>query len=308
MNFEDLIVAILDDISNAKYLLQEQILADHIYEHYYVRGCKPALEKKQTSTTNESDFIKKIQQANKSEDRWSEHWMVNKIEQDDYLEVSKNEIKLIVHSSRCKPIKSFSENMDKANNKVAVFFPKEHFTQNNAFYFVHGNAEFNLQSQSMVRLYWNVRVEMMPQLVAQLSSVMNYYAIPFDFKCLCNPLQYSSRADVAVLYTDRMFADFTVSIIPKIIENLNDTLIDNTPLFSYPIAKGIAFAENPKTNESFGGQRSRLISEAILMNLNTVENKHKMIAETRKYIQNQGYSIEQFYLNSNSKYPYTFLK
>jgi len=115
----------------------------------------------------------------------------------------------------------------------------------------------------VVRIYWNIAAKGAIALLGMLTAQLNRYRVPFRFKCMRHSLLYT-RADAAVLYTPRSFASIVVQIVHRCDPRIRPHLREKTPLFTRALRPGLAYAEDPGGNESFGQQRCRLLASSMI--------------------------------------------
>jgi len=131
------------------------------------------------------------------------------------------------------------------------------------FYFAYGETiESSPEGRPLLRFYWNVPVESAPALMAALTRRLNEGGIPFAFK-LPRRAQDYHRFDAGVLFVATPRHDAVVARLPSIHAALADRLRPDVPLFTWRLAPGLGFAEDPGTDESFGMARCRLLAEAL---------------------------------------------
>ena len=96
----------------------------------------------------------------------------------------------------------------------------------------------------------------------RISGDLNRWEVPFRFKTPSHPGMFA-RTDTAVLYAPRRYAHFTRELVAEIHSAIRPFLRDDVPLFTLRLAPGLAFAEDPGTQESFGMCRSRILAQGI---------------------------------------------
>ncbi len=131
------------------------------------------------------------------------------------------------------------------------------------FYMAFGDAVADdLDERRLVRFYWNAGAEAAPAVLGEITSVFNRFEIPFRLKCPSHPAAYTRR-DALVLYLGRRYAHVGIELAARVWSAIRDRLREGAPLFTRPLARGLAFAEDPGGGESFGTQRIRLLAEAF---------------------------------------------
>lgn len=113
-----------------------------------------------------------------------------------------------------------------------------------------------------LRFYWNVRADGATALLSAVVNTMQAHAIPFEFKCPLRAPDYA-RVDSAVLYVARGDYPRAAAAVAELYPAVAAHLDGATPLFTWPWAPGLAFAEDPGPRESFGIQRCRLVAEGL---------------------------------------------
>lgn len=115
----------------------------------------------------------------------------------------------------------------------------------------------------VVRLYWNLTSEVATRWLSETSSQLDKLGIPFTAKVLDDPRAYG-RADAGVLYLAPNSWREAMPGVVRIYHHLQHALCRPTPLFTLPLAPGLAVAEGPSDGQSFGEHRCRLIAGALV--------------------------------------------
>jgi hypothetical protein len=191
--------------------------------------------------------------------------------------------------------------------EISLFVPRESRTTQPAFYFVFGEALADQQDDfGIVRFYWNVTADGAAPLVGVLTQALNRFAIPFRFKCL-HMSNLFDRSDAAVLYIAKRHYRIVATILPDVHRAMRALLKSATPLFAKPLADGLGLAEDPRTGESFGMSRCRLVAAAVCRaherGLDTVEARLDEVADA---FTAAGLSLEHPYLNAGAADRYEF--
>jgi hypothetical protein len=114
----------------------------------------------------------------------------------------------------------------------------------------------------LVRVYWNVPVEGAPALVGALTAALEPVPVPWMLK-LPQDVRQHERADAAVLYLPRRDFAAAAPALASAARALRDHLVEAEPPLALRLAPGVALAEDPGSDESFGMKRCRLIAEAV---------------------------------------------
>jgi hypothetical protein len=280
-----------------------RIMTRHLYNYCYTVGNLTQLgstnPNKDQFSADASDFLKKLQNANKSDDANDYGWSKWIAEGQDRYVVRKNGFYKLIEQSELRQ-EVFSGPL------YSIPRLKEHIPDNAYFYYVFGDTQEEWEPTCSVRYYWNYEPAAIPGLIELLTSELNRYSIPFQFKCLIDPSLYAHRADTAVLYVSARFANFCFNLLEMLNKENTFRGQADTPLFTVPIFPGISFAENPPDNESFGISRSKLLAGGILESIRLGYGSGDL-QTTLKYLHHFGHNPEQLHLNPGSFYPYTFL-
>jgi hypothetical protein len=147
---------------------------------------------------------------------------------------------------------------------VRVRFPQDSLTLQNGMYFAFGeHAADQPEHRSLLRWYWSVRAKGAPELVHRLSRALNQLQIPFRSKCPVYPRAFE-RADSFVLFTPRRHFAQVAEVAIETSTQIKEHLRSPSPIFTKPLAAGLAIAHDPDDGQSFGISRARLVSQAIL--------------------------------------------
>jgi hypothetical protein len=118
----------------------------------------------------------------------------------------------------------------------------------------------------VVRAYANVRPDGAAPLLRAIVESLDAAAVPFTFKVLNHPDEYG-RPDAAVLYLRRRELPFAIRLLLDHSARRPLPFDAATPLFTRPIAAGIAVAEEPPAATvptSFGQHRCAIVAGALV--------------------------------------------
>jgi hypothetical protein len=237
-------------------------LTQLLYEWCYCRRFGSAAAAPQAAPTADPAFSGPLAAANAGREHWDAGWIIQQSLPSGQIVVVKGAMTRLVwpgeflahgaHGTAPRP-----------GVEVSLFAPRDSWTLQPGFYFVFGEALSDQEDDfSVVRLYWNVEAAAAARLVAALTQALNRFAVPFRLKCLSMAALYD-RTDAAVLYVARRYYHLVAQLLAPLYPSLRPLLKAPTPLFSKPLAEGLGLAENPKTGESFGMHRCRLVAEAV---------------------------------------------
>ena len=201
------------------------------------------------------------------------------------------------------------------NGSIYVRLPKNKIQ--NGFYVAVGNAGLyssNTQngSQDIVRIYFNLTSQGAPKILNSLTEQLNKAFIPFNFKTLYNPDDYSKRCDCAVLYFNKENYGVIKQVLKSIYLKHQAHFQDKIPLFTKMLATGLALAEEPaqkfSEQESFGQNRCQIIANGLLeAEQQKIDNLQARVATIINSFSSLKIDPEHPYLNANSENIYTNL-
>lgn len=242
-------------------------------------------------------FISRLSQNNQTKDKVEKGWQIKNNYSNGFVEISKFGENRIVSFSSIKSTQSST--IPTADQSFSVYFPKEDKDRQPTFFYVFGNRNIDL-SQNLTRVYWNITSEGAPKLIKIITKKLNYYNIPFLFKCLNHPNLYFRR-DAAVLYLEDHLMPIISLILADIYTEIKEYLEKDVPLFSYQFREGIGIAESPNSQESFGMNRVEIVATALLKIIPkklSIENSIKEIAAT---FLEKGIDPSKTFLNKGSR-------
>jgi hypothetical protein len=240
-------------------------------------------------------FIVQLSASNRSTESIQEGWQVKSNFSNGYLELTKGLVtKIIAQTSLIN-----SDTAPTIGTIVTIKLPKEDRYRQPTFYYVFSNQNISDFSKK-TRIYWNINSAGASLLIACITQKLNYYNIPFIFKCLSHPDLYFRR-DAAVLYIENQALVMVMELLPAIIEVVKDYLEEDVPLFAYKFKKGIGIAEDPDTNESFGMHRMAMVAETIIDNIPNKYTAENMVAQIAIHFEKKGINPATPFLNKGSK-------
>lgn len=119
-------------------------------------------------------------------------------------------------------------------------------------------------TERILRFYWNITAEGAPELVAALTEALNTAAVPFEFKVRHTDQPWPRRADPAVLYLSAPHAEAAWPLLEDVRARVGPWLRPAAPALTLRLGRGLAAAEDPGHDTSFGMHRSRLIARGLV--------------------------------------------
>lgn len=237
-------------------------LRDVLYDRCYVRKMvQPDDDDVHAmSTQNLSELF---QNANHNKDGWDPGWCIYKTAPDGKLFVQKGERSRMVIAGEYSTYKWPGVAPAPGDMLSVRMFAGSAEVQPSFFFAFGRTLSDQFDECAVVRFYFNIKVAAAVELMRLLTTTLNRYLIPFKFKSLVNPQDYT-RADSAVLYVARRYYHVAASIVQDVAAQLGDGLRKGTPMFTQTLVNGIGMADDPAGGESFGMHRCRLVAAAIV--------------------------------------------
>jgi len=214
------------------------------------------------ATAADAEFAPRLSRQNRGEIRWDPGWQIYQLGDNGLVHVQKGE-----RSRTAMPgefaMAGTPGMAPRVGSTVSLLAQKESYQLQPGFYHVFGETlSDHLDDFNLVRFYFHATPASVEPLIAHLTTDLNRYQVPFQFKCLTDPASYS-RTDAAVLYIAKRYYPIVARIVAGFPSSVLDALRSQTPLFSKFFRSGIGIAEDPANGESFGMHRCRLTAEGI---------------------------------------------
>lgn len=270
-------------------------VGNHLYQAFHCRhNLNQQLVIRNENYFDNRNFVELLSNANTGIGTWEPGWEISKIEKNGKLVVKKNGLKIWILPYQFVPL---DNNRIEVGKKGYLLMVKEFRELLSGFYMANGNMTME-ENISIVRIYWNVRSDGAIPLMNNLTTLLNQEKIPFQFKIL-NNANYFIRADAGVLYMDKKILEKSIYSLSKIFNSIKLFLKADTPLFAKRLSSGISLAEDPENGESFGQNRSKILSEAFYeIYKKNISTKEEKIREVQKYFQAKNIDINRPYLKN----------
>jgi hypothetical protein len=251
------------------------------------------------------EFYDRLHKSNSGDGYFDPDWSILRQESDGSLAVKKGGLTL--HIERQQHLQP-AEQSATVSDSVAIRMPKN-FVQN-GFYMAVSNAGSDTHPQT-VRIYFNMSPEGAIAVMASLTRQLNETKIPFTFKVLYNPSDYS-RYDSGVLYFEKNNYEIVRQVLKSVYVENESHFRTEVPLFTKLLAPGLALAEEPDykfaTQESFGMNRCQIVANGLLeARAKGDESTEYRMACIHQHFSVLGIDWQRAYLNANSKDIYTLL-
>ncbi|WP_019501037.1 T3SS effector HopA1 family protein [Pseudanabaena sp. PCC 6802] len=245
------------------------------------------------------DFYERLHKSNSGEGYFDPDWSVVRQESKDCLVVTKGGLTL--HIDRDRHLKD-PEQSPLVGEFVAIRMPRN--LVQNGFYVAVGNSGLSPQT-NIVRVYFNLSPDGAIAVMGSLTQQMNETRIPFTFKVLYNPSDYT-RYDSGVFYFERSKYEEVRQVLHKVYAEQRSHFGLEVPMFTKTIAPGLALAEEPDSKfsavESFGINRCQIIVNGLLeARQRGDESANSRMEYIQRHFSLLGIDWERAYLNANSE-------
>jgi hypothetical protein len=258
-------------------LLLPEGLSHFLYAHYYLQdsnevenGRKHALSQIPIRAREDPAFGRALRAANRGRGYVDPGWVVVG-HADGGTRAKKNGITLFLSEADIVSPSARAEGSTLLDigTPIAVRFPNDRPYASPGFYTAEGDGGPATPEggQEIVRIYFAVVPEHAAALLSALTETLGAALSRFSCKLLNNPRWYT-RPDAAVAYVLRDEYPRAHQMLRSLVLRLRDGLIDRTPSLTFPIARGVAVADEPHgdspiTRQSFGFHRSELIANGL---------------------------------------------
>ncbi len=248
----------------------------------------------------DSRLAEQLAEANQSRYGWDPGWKIFRLGAEGEVQVQKGE-------RFCSPqtgeyaYTAGPGMRPRIGDTVSLQVLRESHEMQPGMYFVFGEVlSDRFDEFHQIRFYFHLRPPGAPILVRTLTTALNRYQVPFQFKCQKYRENYD-RLDASVLYVAHRYFDICARALTNPPSELTGELEPAIPLFTKMFRPGIGLAEDPVGNLSFGQDRCQLIAEGIV---DAWLRDESSAAASLQCIQTRfearGLSLDKPYLNAGS--------
>ncbi len=251
-------------------------------------------------TSQDTGFVARLMKANRSRSRWDPEWTIYRLGVDGEVQVKKGER----HRSPVPGEYSFAAGpgmRPQVGDSVSLQVLSDSHVVQPGMYYVFGETlgdqfdEFNL-----VRIYFHIAADAVPNLIEWLSTQLNRFQVPFQLKCQKRSIHYE-RLDAFVVYVARRFLEITCRVSADTPETTLSRLETAVPLFTKLFRPGIGLAEDPGQRRSFGMNRCQLLAEGIVDAwMGGDQSPEGRLAAVRRRFVANGLDLDRPHLNAGS--------
>ena len=276
-------------------------LINQLYQHCFSNRFSGGIERIEPPRSEpDPAWLESLSRANQGRDRWEDGWRAVQGMPNGQIVAKRGAETRILGTGEFVNVTGSGMFLP-PNTALRVFVPHESRTMQPGFYFVFGETQGDSSDQlSVVRFYWNVPPEGAPRLLELLSAALNRWQVPFRFKTGVYPAMLARR-DSAVLYISRRYAEIANELVQEVHGQMRQVLREDVPLFTLRLAEGLAFAEDPGSQESFGMARCRMLAGGIwLAHQRGARQSPDRLAAVAEHFHSEGVSLERPWLNRDS--------
>ena len=236
-------------------------LRDEIYQYLYTRPVAPHVAPAFDANARR-ELIAALSAANCGRGSWEPGWVVKSVDDEGRVAVSKDDL---TAWASLEDLRVEGPEV-RAGRACRVRVGKESRNRMAGFYIAIGDSISpecdGGRAGSIVRYYWHLTAEAAVPFMEAATGLLNAVAVPFTLKVLADPDAYR-RADAGVLYLHRDVERQVGDTIARIHQSIAPSLRGDVPLFTRPLARGLAVAENPVSALSFGEHRCKLVAMSL---------------------------------------------
>lgn len=251
-------------------------------------------------------FYDRLHESNRGQGYWSYGWRVVREEVDVAVAVHRDGLTLYVERESLQTPVSLGDS-------IPIKLPKN--LVQNGFYMAVADAgasqQYQTQDEILVRVYFNVTPDGAVAVMDSLTTHLNAIPIAFTFKALYNPSDYG-RYDVGVLYFNKSEYEKVQPVLKMIYAEHRSHFQNQVPLFTKPIAPGLAIAEEPNhrfnEKESFGTHRCQIVANGLIEAWQYGDDTPAgKMAAILQHFSSLNIDLQRPYLNADSEDIYTSL-
>jgi hypothetical protein len=290
----------LDSDAARAYLLAG--IRQALYLGFYAAGAPVPDAAPPARLARSPGFIQKLSTANAGRGCWTGGWLVRSLE-DDGVVGEREELRVWAPAGSWRgPVGA----RVRIGATIEFLEPKGELGASPGFYRAQGDVHLLADRASkLARVYFNTTAAGAVLLMANLTSALNELELPFRFKVVDHPDCFT-RCDAAVLYLEQDDFERAAPALARAVTAAAGEIGARVPAFTKRLGPGVAVAEDPTEDMSFGWHRSTLVAEGILdAHERGVVELGRRVDCVRKRFAGAGLSLDAPYLNEGSCDRYT---
>jgi hypothetical protein len=206
------------------------------------------------------DLVQVLRAADAAGDRWTDGWTIRRVAGNGRVVAQRQrDLRL---ADRCDVVVAGRVGLlPRVGDTASIADRHDHIDDDGWWRTASSSWPFTRPlGQALVRLYWNVGLDALPTLVAELTALLGIDSRPWMLKSAC-AAEAHGRADATVLFAVADLVAERWRAIDAIAVGLGDAARDGAPPLTLPCRRGLSVAVDPGADESFGEHRCRLIAE-----------------------------------------------
>lgn len=231
------------------------VLAEALYQRYFIGWREP--ERPRADLAGDPAFVAELARRTAYAHTWQPGFVVEQRTPSGVFVVN-DDIRLWVTAPA-----DLRPRVTRTGQRVAVRLPCARESALPGFFTVVSRAGRLPVEAANLRLYLHVTPAAVAPLLEGLVSAPPLRSARFEAKVGNEPSHYGRR-DTAVLYVAPRDFSRVAAWVLAFRRRQARGFRRETPPMTWPLAPGVAAAESPATDESFGAHRCRLIAEAVV--------------------------------------------
>ena len=291
-------------LSRAARISRSTGFASALYQYLYTRPTASHVAPLSDAMARR-DLLSALSFANASSGEWEAGWVVRNPDAEGRVTVAKDDLTLWAPSTRIR----VRGGEIREGQPCRVWVGKEVRKRVPGFYVAIGDGggdeDGGGEGDPLIRYYWHLSIAAAIPFMAAATKHLDAAGLPFRLKLPADPDAYR-RADAGVLYVRRRYKRHLDGCIARIHEAVAPDLRPETPLFTKPLAEGLAIAEDPAGDLSFGEHRCKLVATALWRCFDRDESGHDdQVASLAAVFAEQNLDPLRPYLGPGSQDDYT---
>jgi HopA1 effector protein family len=273
-------------------------LQEYLYQRCYCTTMHSSAAESPQVALGSEEFLQQLSLANASVSRWDANWKVTLTEPTGRIWAEKGGMLRAFQPGEFVNLADAGSPI-RVGSTVSVYIVRESTTVQPGLYFAFGETVGPSDHLDLFRLYWNIDAPGVLALLRLVTRDLNRFQVPFQFKSSVWPQGYARR-DAAVLYVKKRFYGLVSTLATAWSQQCSESLRDDVPLFTLPIARGLGLAEDPETGESFGMNRCRHVAEALWSAHTQTLPVDAFLIAVKEQFQRNSLDFQRPYLNPGS--------
>ena len=280
-------------------------LRSQLYADFYCQGLATPSRRETGAlpVTGMTPFVEALSAANSGNGYWERGWEVRTTANGKVV-VRRGDLELWARPEDCS-IRNGSAVAP--GTQLSVRFPRAYLSLSPGFYMASSDEPLNQEdSQTLVRMYWNLTAEGAVPFVRAATSMLNRARVPFRLKVVNDSARFT-RCDAAVVYVLKNDYAAAAEILGVVYTEIAAGLRQATPALTKPLVPGVGLAEDPGQVESFGLHRCQLLAEGLVcaheQGNTSLDERLQTVADR---LTEDGISLEVPFLNPGSGDDYGF--